>query len=71
MVILSTLTRTTDDFQVLFAHASSVDEYWKLRLSISELHLPVVPWMGPGKTQQVQEMSTPAWETEQKLDPRS
>lgn len=71
MVILSTLTRTTDDFQVMFAHASSVDEYWKLILSISELDLPVVQWLRPGKRQKLQEMSTPAWETEQKLDPWS
>lgn len=71
MVILSTLTRTTDNFQVMFAGASSVDEYWKVLLSISELHLPVIQWMGPGKRQKLQEISTPTWETEQKLDPRS
>lgn len=71
MEILITLTRTIDKFQVMFAGASSVDEYWKVLSSISELDLPVVQWMGPGKRRKLQEISTPAWETLQKLDPRS
>ncbi|KAL9962475.1 hypothetical protein ACROYT_G031580 [Oculina patagonica] len=61
----------TDNFQEMFARASSVDEglYRKILLRVSELDSPFNPGE-QAKRRKVQEKST-AGESEHKLDPRS
>ena len=62
----------TDNFQEMFVRASSVDEglYRKILLRVSELDSPVVQPLDLAKRRKIQEMSTPASESEHRLDPR-